>query len=258
MSNQNPENRPVALVTGGKHRIGKAIVEGLVEKGWAVAIHGFHYPDLAKEFSSSLNACGHKTCVIIADLLDTRSYPKMIAEAQQQLGPVQLLVNNASLFQPDSVTDLDLDRFRSHFAIHVEAPSFLASEMAKRIGSDLDGLVINMTDQRVNALTPHFYSYTLSKSALWTATQTMAMALAPQIRVNAIAPGPTLSNPRQKPEDFQKQVDGILLKRSPKLEEFANTIQYLWENRSITGQMIALDGGQHLAWETPDVAGVSE
>lgn len=258
MNDNRPDQRRVALVTGGAKRIGKAIVEGLVERGWAVAIHANRSIDDANGYSSVLNREGYRTAAFGADLTDAAGSVRLIKQAEQALGPVRLLVNNASIFQPDDLTGLDQERLRAHFAIHVEAPSFLAGEMAARLPDKLDGLVINIADQRVHALTPHFYSYTLSKSAMWTATRTMALALAPQIRVNAIGPGPTISNPRQAPGDFEGQIGGTILKRGPELEEFANTIQYLWENRSITGQMIALDGGQHLAWETPDVVGISE
>jgi NAD(P)-dependent dehydrogenase (short-subunit alcohol dehydrogenase family) len=120
------------------------------------------------------------------------------------------------------------------------------------------GLIVNIIDQRVKRLNPNFFSYTLSKSALWTATQTMAQSFAPRVRVNAIGPGPTLANERQAPEDFAKQVQGIPMQAAPALEEFGKTIRYLYDTPSITGQMIALDGGQHLAWETPDVAGIRE
>ena len=121
-----------------------------------------------------------------------------------------------------------------------------------------DGSVVNIIDQRVLRLNPSFYTYTLSKAGLWTATRTMAQSLAPRIRVNAIGPGPTMPNSRQREEDFQRQIDGLLLQRGPKLEEFGETVRYLYRTKSVTGQMIALDGGQHLAWETPDIAGIPE
>lgn len=142
--------------------------------------------------------------------------------------------------------------------MHVKAPVLLADAMQSALPEGQNGLIVNIVDQRVWKLTPKFISYTLSKAAMWTATQTMAQALAPRIRVNAIGPGPTLQGERQEKADFQRQIDGLLLKRGPDLAEFGNTIRYLWQNQSITGQMIALDGGQHLAWETPDVTGMAE
>ena len=145
-----------------------------------------------------------------------------------------------------------------HFALHIKAPSFLASAFAKQLSPDNTGNIINIIDQRVLKLTPQFYTYTLSKSALYTATKTMAQALAPNIRVNAIGPGPTIKNERQQPSDFQKQINELPLKQGPKLSEFAQTIKFLVETPSITGQMIILDGGQHLIWQTPDVTNVRE
>ena len=134
----------------------------------------------------------------------------------------------------------------------------LAGKLAAGLPDGDEGLVVNVIDQRVWQLTPRYFSYTLSKSALWTATQTLAQALAPKVRVNAIGPGPTLQSERQSQADFDAQVDGLLLRRGPELGEFGATIRYLWEARSVTGQMIALDGGQHLAWQTPDVTGMIE
>src|SRR5690606_33495027 len=174
------------------------------------------------------------------------------------LGPVRLLVNNASAFEPDSPTELDWEKWDRHFALHLRAPVALAGRFATALPGNLDGLVVNVIDQRVWRLNPRFFSYTLSKSALWTATQTMAQAYAPRIRVNAIGPGPTLKNARQENNDFAQQIDALPLRRGPDLAEFGATIRYLWEARSVTGQMIAIDGGQHLAWRTPDVDGVVE
>ena len=145
-----------------------------------------------------------------------------------------------------------------HFDVHVRAPSILVRDFARQLPATKSGLVVNIVDQRVWNPTPRYYSYTLSKAALWMATRTMAQALAPSIRVNAIGPGPSLPNERQDPRDFQQQVEGLILKTGPRLDEFGRTVRYLFESPSITGQMIALDGGQHLAWETPDVAEIVE
>jgi NAD(P)-dependent dehydrogenase (short-subunit alcohol dehydrogenase family) len=148
--------------------------------------------------------------------------------------------------------------FDRHFDVHVKAPSFLAEAFSKQLAADTDGLIVNIIDERVWKLTPRFYSYTLSKAALWAATRTMAQTFAPRIRVNAIGPGPTLPNTRQTPDDFARQSQNLLLKRGPDLSEFGATIRYLWSAKSVTGQMIALDGGQHLAWETPELSGIPE
>ena len=152
----------------------------------------------------------------------------------------------------------DFATWDRHFSIHLKAPALLTADLARQLRDNEDGLVVNVIDQRVWKLTPGFFSYTLSKAALWTATQTMAQAFAPRLRVNAIGPGPTVVSERQTPADFQAQLDGLIMKRGPALSEFGATIRYLWQARSVTGQMIALDGGQHLAWQTPDVTGMPE
>ncbi len=175
---------------------------------------------------------------------------------QKRWGPINLLINNASIFLDDSANEFDEQTWDSHFAIHLKAPAILAGEMMKQSLSS--GLIVNMIDQRVKRLNPNFFSYTLSKSALWIATQTMAQSFAPHVRVNAIGPGPTLQNERQTKQDFDQQLQNIPLKHGPDLEEFGRTIRYLYDTPSITGQIIALDGGQHLAWETPDVLGIKE
>lgn len=245
-------------MTGGARRIGKAIVEGLASQGFAVAIHANGSLDEAQELAGTLNQAGYRAAAVAADLRNHQETSSLIARATDLVGPIDLLVNNASTFRNDEATAFDAESFDAHFAVHVRAPSILAAAFAAALPEDRHGLIVNIIDQRVWALNPRFYSYTLSKAALWTATQTLAQALAPRIRVNAIGPGPTMKSERQDPADFQAQVDGVLLKRGPALEEFARTLRFLYDTPSITGQMIALDGGQHLAWETPDVAGISE
>jgi len=170
-----------------------------------------------------------------------------------------MLVNNASEFEPDALTALDPEQWERHFAINLRAPAFLVRDFARQCPDGADGLVVNMLDQRVWKPTPHFFSYQLTKSALWTATQTMAQALAPRgIRVNAIGPGPTVSNTRQGDADFRKQTEATPLKRGATPEEIARAVLFLAATPAMTGQMLALDGGQHLAWETPDVVGIRE
>lgn len=248
----------IALVTGGAQRVGRAIVEDLAASGFAVAIHCNRSRGDADALAARIRDDGGRAMVVQADLCDSTRSNKVIAEVTGSLGPVSLLVNNASLFEDDTVHDIDHARWARHFAVHLEAPVTLASAMAQALPPSGEGLVVNIIDQRVWRLTPRFFSYTLSKSALWTATRTMAQALAPRIRVNAIGPGPTLKNMRQDEADFSRQVHALLLGRGPALAEFGATIRYLWEARSVTGQMIALDGGQHLAWETPDISGIAE
>ncbi|TPK98246.1 MULTISPECIES: SDR family oxidoreductase [unclassified Mesorhizobium] len=248
----------VALVTGGARRIGKAIVEDLAANGFAVAIHANRSSDEAEALAEKIAGEGGRAAVIAADLTDMEAVAGLVGRAQAMLGPVTLLVNNASLFVDDRVEDFDWQAWDRHFAIHVKAPALLAQTFARALPEGEEGLIVNIIDQRVWRPTPRYFSYALSKSALWTQTEMLAQALGPRIRVNAIGPGPTLKNKRQDDDDFDKQVDGLILKRGPQLPEFGATIRYLWQARSVTGQMIALDGGQHLAWQTPDVTGMVE
>ncbi|RVA77063.1 SDR family oxidoreductase [Mesorhizobium sp. M7A.F.Ca.CA.001.11.2.1] len=247
-----------ALVTGGARRIGRAIVEDLAAHGFAVAIHCNRSRSEADALAAEIIAGGGRAAVVAADLTDMDVIDDLIGEAQAALGPLSLLVNNASLFEDDSVLDFDWRAWDRHFSVHVKAPALLAQNFARALPAGREGLIVNMIDQRVWRPTPRYFSYALSKSTLWTATQMMAQALGPRVRVNAIGPGPTLKNARQEDSDFAAQVDGLILKRGPELPEFGATIRYLWEARSVTGQMIALDGGQHLAWQTPDVTGMTE
>jgi len=247
-----------ALVTGGAKRIGKAIVEDLASHGFAVAIHANRSRDEADALAAGINQSGGRAAVVSADLTDMDAVSDLIGQAEVALGPISLLVNNASLFVDDSIEDFDWQAWDRHFAIHVKTPALLAQNFARALPEGQEGLIVNIIDQRVWRPTPRYFSYALSKSALWTQTEMLAQALGPRIRVNAIGPGPTLKNARQEDHDFQSQVDGLILKRGPQLAEFGATIRYLWDARSVTGQMIALDGGQHLAWQTPDVTGMTE
>jgi NAD(P)-dependent dehydrogenase (short-subunit alcohol dehydrogenase family) len=246
-----------ALVTGGARRIGAAIATDLARNGFNVAIQYASSEDEAEGLADGLREYGVDTIALEADLLVADECVSLFQQCCESIGPVDLLVNNASIFQNDSVEEFNEDLFDRHFGIHVKAPSILIQQMAAQ-ECITHGSVVNIIDQRVWRLNPNFYSYTLSKSALWTATQTLAQALAPRIRVNAIGPGPTLANERQSPEDFATQVSALPLKMQPSLEAFGETVRYLYDAKSVTGQMIALDGGQHLTWETPDVVGIKE
>ena len=247
-----------ALITGGAKRIGKAITEHLAQNGWAVAIHCNSSRAAGDEMAAEINASGGRAAVIAADLGDLSAVKTIFPQAVEALGPVNLLVNNASVFEADDILSMSEETWAFHQAINLTAPAFLTQAFAAQLPEGESGNVVNIIDQRVLKLSPEFFSYQLTKSALWVATRTLAQSLAPTIRVNAISPGPTIQNARQRPEDFQAQLDGLLLKKGAKLEEFGRTIRYLVETPSITGQMICLDGGQHLAWETPDIAGIPE
>jgi len=252
------DEKGIALVTGGARRIGRAIVEDLAKNGFAVAIHCRSSVDVAEALVEDVRKQGGRAAVVTADLADLDAARALPAKAAAALGPLTLLVNNASIFEADGIGSLEPERFHRQMAVNLAAPVFLADAFATQLPADRDGLVVNMIDQRAWKTTPHFVSYQLSKSGLLTATRTLAQALAPRIRVNAIGPGPTLPSPRQDPAEFRKQAEAVLLRHGPDLCEFGRTIRYLYETRSITGQMIALDGGQHLAWETPDVVGINE
>lgn len=249
---------PVALVTGGGKRLGAAIARDLAAHGFAVAIHCNRSRRAADDLAQTIAVEGGRAAVFAADLSDMAGTAALADVVAGELGPVRLLVNNASAFEDDSAATPDWKKWERHFALHLKAPVALASRMAAGLPAGETGLVVNMIDQRVWKLTPQFFSYTLSKSALWTATRTMAQALAPHIRVNAIGPGPTLKNERQNDADFAAQAAALPLGQGPLLTEFGATIRYLWQTPSITGQMIALDGGQHLAWQTADVTGMRE
>ncbi len=253
-----PERPKNALVTGAGRRIGAAIARDLARRGFGVAIHCNRSRAEADALAAAIRADGGRAEVLRADLLDAQEVAGLVSLAAAAIGPLTLLVNNASVFEADTAETFDVAGFERHFTLHVRTPSTLARDLATQLPADASGLVVNLIDQRVWRLTPRYFTYTLSKSALWTATQTLAQALAPRVRVNAIGPGPTLANSRQSPGDFQAQVDTLILRRGPALEDFGRTIQYLWDMPSVTGQMIAIDGGQHLAWQTPDVTGINE
>lgn len=254
---------PATLITGAADRIGKAMAFDLASAGTPVCIHYNRSDGSALELTETIQQAGGRATTVQAELLNDKDITGLVAKASLAIGaPIQCLVNNASLFEADGVGDLTPELFAKHFAIHATAPALLADQMVGALADGAEGLIVNIIDQRVWALTPNFLSYTASKLALWGLTQTLAQAYAQstqgRVRVNAIGPGPTLANARQDPAEFRKQVDAVPLGRGPALDEFAATITYLWTMKSITGQMIALDGGQHLAWETPDVAGIIE
>ena len=254
---------PATLITGAASRIGRAIATDLAKAGTPVCIHANSSADKAEALAAELREAGGTAAVVTADLLSKTGMMELVAKASDALdAPIACLINNASIFEKDEAGALTPDLFAEHYAIHATAPAILADRMVSALSPDQAGLIVNIIDQRVWRLTPNFVSYTASKAALWTLTQTLAQGYAEttsgRVRVNAIGPGPTLANERQEPQDFQKQVDGLPLKRGPNLDAFAETITYLWRMPSVTGQMIALDGGQHLAWKTPDIDGINE
>jgi NAD(P)-dependent dehydrogenase (short-subunit alcohol dehydrogenase family) len=241
-----------ALVTGAARRIGRALALKAAEAGYAVAIHdrGRHPAD-AESVKGEIEAAGGLAAVVTADLADAEALPRLIADAARAAGPLALLVNSASLFQDDRIATLTPASWDAHMAANLRAPVLLAQAFAAQAGAG--ALIVNILDQRVWRPTPQFFSYAVSKGALWHATQMLAQALAPNIRVNGIGPGPTLASIHQSAADFAAEAEHVLLKRRATPEEIAAALAYLIDAPSVTGQMIAVDGGQHLAWQTPDV-----
>jgi NAD(P)-dependent dehydrogenase (short-subunit alcohol dehydrogenase family) len=248
----------VALVTGGARRIGAAIVRGLTQTGYAVAIHAYRSGEKADALRAEIEAAGGRAAVLIADLADHAAVTPLVSAAVAALGPLTLLVNNAGEFEADAFGALDRKRVERQFDVNLWAPLFLAQAFAAQARRDDDASIVNVIDQRVFRPTPRFFSYTLAKSALHTATTTLAQALAPHVRVNGVAPGPTLPSPRQDAEAFARQAQLVPLGRGPSPDEIAEAVLYLAHASSVTGVTIAVDGGQHIAWQTPDAAGVDE
>jgi NAD(P)-dependent dehydrogenase (short-subunit alcohol dehydrogenase family) len=240
-----------ALVTGAGRRIGRALALACATAGYDVVVHA-RGPEAPEETIGAIRAAGREAVVAFADLTDASALPGLVAAAP---GPPTLLVNCASLFEDDRIESLEPERLDTALATNLRAPVLLAKAFAAALPADREGLIVNVVDQRVWRLNPQFFSYTLSKAALWTATQTLAQALAPRIRVNAIGPGPTLQSVHQTPESFAAEAAAIPLERAVDLDQIAAALTYLIGARSVTGQMIAVDGGQHLAWRTPDVTG---
>jgi NAD(P)-dependent dehydrogenase (short-subunit alcohol dehydrogenase family) len=244
-----------ALVTGGARRIGRAVVCALHQAGYAVAIHAQQSMRDAEALRDEILRARGRAAVVQADLADHAATAELIGAAVRAVGPLHLLVNNAASFEPDRIGTLDVQRFDRQFAVNLRAPLFLAQAFAAQAAEGAS--IVNVLDQRVFKPTPHFVSYTLAKSALHVATHVLAQALAPAVRVNAVAPGPTMPSARQSAEDFARQASAVPLGRGPLPEEIAAAVVYLSGARSVTGVTLAVDGGQHLAWTTPD-AGIVE
>ncbi|MAB13731.1 SDR family oxidoreductase [Parvibaculum sp.] len=247
-----------ALVTGGARRLGRAMALSLAERGYDVAVHCHHSTDEAASVVHDIEAAGGRAAALAGDLASPRDVDGLVPRAAEALGPLTLLVNNASLFEHDTASGMTAESWTSHLDTNLRAPAFLAQSFAMQLPDGVEGNIVNLIDQRVRRPTPHFFSYTVSKMALWDMTQVMAMSLAPRIRVNGIGPGPAMRNARQSPEDFAKQVKGTILGRGTSPEEICAALHFILASPAMTGQMIALDGGQHLAWETPDVVGIKE
>jgi NAD(P)-dependent dehydrogenase (short-subunit alcohol dehydrogenase family) len=247
-----------AIVTGAAKRIGRAIALALADDGYDVAVHYRGSRAEADAVAAAIVAKGRRAVPLAADLADEAATQALIGAAAEALGPVTCLVNNASLFERDEALTVTRESWDAHLETNLRAPFVLMQEFARLLPPEASGAIVNILDERVWNLTPHFVSYTLSKAGLWTLTQVMAMGLAPRIRVNAIGPGPTLPSPRQSAEQFARQQAGVPLKRGATPAEIAAAVRFILASPSMTGQMIALDGGQHLGWAQPGAAPQAE
>jgi NAD(P)-dependent dehydrogenase (short-subunit alcohol dehydrogenase family) len=241
------ENGPrTVLITGAARRIGRALALDLSRAGWTIAIHYRKAALEADRLVTEIKAKGGRAKSFQADLVAPEASRALVADVVRELGPPTVLINNASEFLPDTVQSLDDETWDLHLGINLKVPVFLAQAMAVDLPSGCEGNIINIIDQRVWNLTPEFFSYTISKAGLWTATRTLAQALAPRIRVNAIGPGPVLRSIHQTDEEFERESRSTLLGRGASTDEIATAVRFILATPSLTGQMIALDGGQHL------------
>jgi NAD(P)-dependent dehydrogenase (short-subunit alcohol dehydrogenase family) len=239
------------LVTGAAKRLGRAIALHLAGAGWNVAIHYHGSADEAESTAAEARALGVKAAILKANLSREEETAQLIGRAVDAMGPLGALINSASLFENDDWQSATRESWDAHMETNLRAPFLLSQTFARQVIGK--GTIVNIIDQRVLKPTPQFLSYSLSKAGLYWLTTTMAQALGPDIRVNAVGPGPTMRNARQSETDFARQRDATILERGAEPEDVARAVQYLLEAEAVTGQMLAVDGGQHLIWQTPDV-----
>lgn len=255
-----------ALVTGAGRRLGRAMALYLAGRGYDVAVHYAGSADEAAQVVEQIQARGQRAVALQADLLDPGQVAALLPAAARALGgPITCLVNNASIFEHDTIHSATQDSWLRHMGSNLHAPLFLTQAMAAQgLTPDTDanaepqatGLIVNLIDMRVRKLTPEFMTYTLAKTGLWTLTQTTAQALTPAIRVNAIGPGPTLQGARQSAQHFAAQRASTISGRGANPEDICGALGYFLDAPAVTGQLLCVDGGQHLGWQTPDVVGV--
>ena len=240
------------LVTGAARRIGRAIVERLARDGFAVAVHASARSfGEAESLVSEIAAQGGRAMAIAADLADAAETSGLVARATEAIGPLSHLVNNTSIFEPDTARDFAAQDFDRNMAVNLRAPLLLAQAFAAAMPEASAGSIVNLVDQRVLRPDPAYFSYSLSKAGLWAATKTMAQAFAPRIRVNAVGPGPVLPNANEGQAAFDAELAVVPLRRAVDVAEIADAVAWLMAAPGVTGQMIAVDAGQHLAWEAP-------
>jgi NAD(P)-dependent dehydrogenase (short-subunit alcohol dehydrogenase family) len=247
-----------ALVTGAAKRIGRAIALDLAAAGWDLAVHYHKSADEAASAVREIEALGRRAVAIKADLTRESEVRQIVPQATNALGSLSCLVNSASTFVMDDIRSMTRASWDSHMETNLRAPLVLSQAFAAQLPDGQTGAIVNMLDERVWKLTPYFLSYTVAKCGLWTLTQTLALALAPSIRVNGIGPGPTLPSPRQTEAQFKAQWDSMPLKRGTTPAEICRAVRFILESPALTGQMIALDGGQHLGWAVPSRGFVPE
>ena len=236
------------LITGAATRIGKAIALHFAERGWNIALHYFRSSSKAKKLKKIIEQNLVKATLIKADLKSPKQVEKVINLAKRKLGTIDCLINNAALFEKDDISNFTNKSWNDHLNINLLAPAILTKQFANQASKKNTSNIINIIDQRIFNLTPFFMSYTISKTGLQTLTKTMAMRLGPNIKVNAIAPGPTIKSKRQTDNHFKNQIKSTLLKKSVKVRDICETAEFLINNNSITGQIIAVDSGQNLSW----------
>ncbi|PPR37538.1 MAG: Enoyl-[acyl-carrier-protein] reductase [NADPH] FabL [Alphaproteobacteria bacterium MarineAlpha6_Bin4] len=238
------------LVTGGSQRIGAVISDRLAREGWNVIIHYNKSKKKAFNLKKNLSTYKINCCCIKADLSKELELKKLFKNAKKEMGVITCLINNASTFELDNLENIKKKKWDYHLNTNLWAPIFLIQQFIKNLPKNINGNIINVVDQRVINLTPFFTTYTITKSALWTLTQTTALALAPKIRVNAIGPGPTLPSKRQTNNKFKRQYMKVPLKKSVNPNEIAEAVLFILKSKSLTGQLINIDSGQHLGWAT--------
>ncbi|MBV8591914.1 MAG: SDR family oxidoreductase [Acetobacteraceae bacterium] len=237
-----------ALVTGAAKRIGRAIALALAGAGFDVAIHCRTSSQAVVEVCREIETLGRRASILEADLRDEPAASQLLSQAQAALGPVGVLVNSAAAFERDEWDTVTRASWDAHIEPNLRAPFVLMQQFARLLPGDAEGVVVNMLDERVWSLTPHFVSYTVAKAGLWALTQSMALALAPRIRVTGIGPGPTLPSARQTLEQFARQSGSVPLRHGASPEEIGRAVLAILALPALTGQMLALDGGQHLQW----------
>ena len=242
-----------ALVTGAAKRLGRAIALDLARHGWSVAIHYHASEKEARATGADAQTTGAKVALLKADLSREDESSALVDRATAALGPLTALVNSASVFENDEWYSADRASWDRHMETNLRAPFVLAQHFAKQVPRNGSGAIVNIIDQRVLKPTPQFVSYSVSKAALYWLNTTLAQALAPRIRVNAVGPGPVMKNERQSQSDFSRQREATLLGRGAEPQDICDAVRYLLESPNVTGQMLAVDGGQHLIWQTPDV-----